>query len=169
MDNQFIGRRGEKRFDTLCSDANVTCNKSVEDDYGWDKLIEFPPRHFPFAAIDMQPGRTIACVQVKTTTGAALSTTISLSNAMHYARVPIPQFIVLVVLDGTHVRYFAKHVWTELIARWLKAGRRNGFADGIAYSVRQFCGSISMFAQISRIAAADREWRWCQSPPFSPE
>lgn len=119
----MIGRRGEKRFDLLCSDAGVACNRSVEDDYGWDKLIEFPPRPVPFAAIDMQPGRAIAAVQVKTTTGSARSVAISLSNALHYVKSMIPHFIVLVVLDEAGARYFARHVWGPLIAEWLKAGR----------------------------------------------
>lgn len=123
MDNQMIGRRGEKRFDTLCSDEGVTCNRSVEDDYGWDKLIEYPPRLLPFAAIDMQPGRVIAGVQVKTTTGTSRTVTLSLTNALHYARATVPQFIVLVVLEGKAARYFARHVWAPEIARWLKAGR----------------------------------------------
>lgn len=121
--NQMTGRRGEKRFDTLCSDAGVTCNKSVEDDYGWDKLIEFPPRRAPFAALDMQPGAVIAAVQVKTTTGNSRSVKIRLSNALHYVRSPLPQFLILIVLDGREVRYFAKHVWAQLIAEWLRVAR----------------------------------------------
>jgi hypothetical protein len=94
-----------------------------EDDYGWDKLIEFPPRRLPFTAIDMQPGRVIAAVQVKTTTGTSRTVPISLTNALHYARSTVPQFIVLVVLEGKEARYFARHIWAPEIAKWLKAGR----------------------------------------------
>lgn len=130
MNNQMIGRRGEKRFELLCSDAGVTCNRSTEDDYGWDKLIEYPARALPFAAIDMQPGHIIAAVQVKTTVNASRSVSISLSNALRYAKSPLPQFIVLIVLDGGGVRYFARHVWGPLIAEWLKAGRQAD-AEGV--------------------------------------
>lgn len=144
----MIGRRGEKRFDLLCSDAGVTCNKSVEDDYGWDKLIEFPPRPVPFAAIDMQPGRTIAAVQIKTTTGSARSVAISLSNALHYAKSTIPQFIVLVVLDGGEARYFARHVWAPLITEWLKAGREAD-ARGVT-AVNRETVSLSFSAEDER-------------------
>lgn len=124
MDSQMIGRRGEKRFDLLCSDAGVTCNRSIEDDYGWDKLIEFPARLVPFASIDMQPGHVAAAVQVKTTTGPSRTVSISLSNALRYAKSDIPQFVVLVALDGAEPRYFARHVWGVLIADWLKAARQ---------------------------------------------
>lgn len=123
MQNQMIGRRGEKRFDTMCSDEGVTCNRSVEDDHGWDKMIEFPPKPAPFVALDMKPQGAIAAVQVKTTTGSSRSVSISLSNALNYARSPVPQFIVLVVLDGKDARYFGRHVWTPLIADWLKSAR----------------------------------------------
>ncbi|KQM88568.1 hypothetical protein ASE67_02145 [Sphingomonas sp. Leaf23] len=124
MDSQMIGRRGEKRFDLMCSDAGVTCNRSIEDDYGWDKLIEFPARLVPFASIDMQPGHVVAAVQVKTTTGSSRTVSISLSNALRYAKSDIPQFVVLVTLDGAEPRYFARHVWSVLIADWLKAARQ---------------------------------------------
>lgn len=130
MDPQMIGRRGEKRFDTLCSDAGVTCNRSVEDDYGWDKLIEFPVRTVPFAAIDMQPTHITAAVQVKTTVTASRAVSISLSNALRYAKSPIPQFIVLVALDGDTPRYYVRHVWGPLVADWLKVARQAD-ADGV--------------------------------------
>lgn len=131
MENQMIGRRGEKRFETLCSDAGVTCNQSIEDDYGWDKMIEYPPRILPFAAVDMQPAHVIAAVQVKTTETGSRSVSISLTNALRYAKSLLPQFIVLVVLEeGKQARYFARHVWAQLIAEWLKAGRE-AYAEGI--------------------------------------
>lgn len=129
-DGQMIGRRGEKRFDVMCSDAGVTCNRSIEDDYGWDKLIEFPPRSAPFAAIDMQPAHLVAAVQVKTTEGPSRSVSISLSNALRYAKSDLPQFIVLVALDGAEPRFFARHAWGAVIAEWLKAGRQAD-ADGV--------------------------------------
>jgi hypothetical protein len=67
--NQMIGRRGEKLFSLLCSEADVTCNKSSEDDFGWDMAIEFPARPQPAIALDMQCGPVAALVQVKTTEG----------------------------------------------------------------------------------------------------
>lgn len=132
----MIGRKGEKRFETLCSDAGVTCNRSIEDDFGWDKLVEFPARKIPFAAIDMQPANVIAAVQVKTTETASRSVMLNLSNALHYVKSSVPQFIVLVALDGTKPRYFARHVWGSLVADWLKAGRQAD-ADGLTGTHRR--------------------------------
>lgn len=119
----MIGRRGEKQFSLLCSEAGVTCNSSHEDDYGWDMHVEFSPRPRPLIALDMQPGQASALVQVKATTGESRRITISLENALRYARSPLPTFILLVVLTDDKPRYFIKHVWLEQIAAFLKAGR----------------------------------------------
>ena len=121
--NQMIGRRGEKLFSLLCSEAGVTCNQSSEDDFGWDMAIEFPPRRQPLIALDMQRGPVAALVQVKATEGAARSVQISLANALRYAGSQLPTFIVLVVLGGDEPRYFVKHVWTPLIGAWLQVAR----------------------------------------------
>ena len=123
MNGRQIGRKGEKRFGLLCTDAGVTCNQSQEDDNGWDMLIEFPPAAQPLIALDMRSGVTAASVQVKATETRNRSVSIRLSNALQYARNPLPTFIILVVIEDGHTRYFAKHVWTELIGAWLKAAR----------------------------------------------
>ncbi|WP_371262209.1 hypothetical protein [Sphingopyxis sp. YR583] len=86
-------------------------------------LIEFPPAAQPLIALDMRNGVTAASVQVKTTETRSRSVSIRLSNALHYTRNPLPTFIVLVAIEGGQPRYFAKHVWTELIGAWLKAAR----------------------------------------------
>lgn len=122
--NQMIGRRGEKHFSLLCSEAGVTCNKSGEDDNGWDKFIEFPPRPQLAIALDMKRGPVGALVQVKATEGESRTVQISLANALRYASSPLPTFIVLVVLGAGGPRYFAKHVWSTLIAAWLLAARK---------------------------------------------
>lgn len=123
IDNLMTGRQGEKRFSLLCSDYGVTCNTSVEDDYGWDMMVEFPPKPQPMIAIDMRQTQQMASVQVKTTKGDSRSVSLSLSNALRYARSSLPTFILLVVIDGDETHFFIQHVWTALIASWLKAGR----------------------------------------------
>jgi len=122
--NQMIGRQGEKRFSLLCSEAGVTCNRSEEDDNGWDMVIEFPARPQPLVALDMRAGPTPALVQVKTTEGAGRTVSISLDNALRYVQSPLPTFVVLVVLgeDG-NVNYYVRHVWLSLIGAWLKTAR----------------------------------------------
>ena len=121
--NQMIGRRGEKQFSLLCSEADITCNQSIEDDFGWDMTIEFPPKPQPLIALDMHRGPVAALVQVKATEGATRSVQISLANALRYAGSPLPTFVVLVVLQPDGPRYFVKHVWTPLIGAWLQVAR----------------------------------------------
>lgn len=123
MDNRRVGRKGEKRFSLLCSEADVTCNQSVEDDNGWDMLVEFPAPAQPLITLDMRAGVTASSVQVKTTETDNRTVSLRLTNALHYARAPLPVFIILVVIENGKYRYFAKHVWTPLIAAWLKAAR----------------------------------------------
>lgn len=122
--NQWIGRAGEKRFQTLCTDVGVTCNKSVEDDYGWDMMIEFPPELQLDIPIDMRTAQLAATVQVKATMGRRLACTISLDNALRMAKSSLPSFLFLMVLHKDRVpRYYIRHVWQPLICEWLKAGR----------------------------------------------
>ncbi|WP_374595187.1 hypothetical protein [Sphingosinicella sp.] len=135
--NQMIGRRGEKHFSLLCSEAGVTCNKSEEDDNGWDKFIEFPPRPQLAIALDMKRGPVAALVQVKATEGESRTVQISLANALRYAGSSLPTFIVLVVLGADGPRYFAKHVWSTLIAAWLLAARQAD-AEGRTDTHRQY-------------------------------
>lgn len=123
LSNLMTGRQGEKRFSLLCSEAEVSCTKSDEDDNGWDMLIEFPPEAQPKIAIDLRQTQRIASVQIKTTKGDGRTVSLSLSNALRYARSPLPTFILLVVLRDGDARYFIRHVWLAEIGTWLKAGR----------------------------------------------
>lgn len=132
----MIGRRGEKRFSLLCSDHDVTCNGSEEDDYGWDMFIEFPSRARSSIALDMQPNAPRALVQVKATKGDQRTVSLKLDNAIRYARSELPTFIVLAVIEGNRVTWYAKHVWAQLIGAWLLAGRIAD-ADGAVAHTRQ--------------------------------
>jgi len=124
MKNVMTGREGEKRFSLLCTEAGLTCNKSVEDDFGWDMLIEIPPKAQPLLAIDQRSAQTSISVQIKATKGSGRTVTISLDNALRYTKSPLPTFIVLVVLSKDEgPRYFIKHVWTGLMGAWLLAAR----------------------------------------------
>lgn len=124
QETQKIGRQGEKLFSLLCTDAGVTCNKSIEDDYGWDMLVEFPPPEQQKTAIDLRQVQLTANVQVKATRARSRTCRISLQNALRMAKSPIPSFVFLVVLkDRKKPRYFVAHVWKELIHSWLKAAR----------------------------------------------
>lgn len=127
IDSRRIGREGEKRFSLLCTQAGATCNASSEDDFGWDKFVEFPPATSA-RPIDERPTQQAAIVQIKATRGSSRRVRISLDNALRLAKSSLPAFLVLVVIDdGGSARFYAVHVWRELIAEWLRAGRE---ADG---------------------------------------
>lgn len=82
LSNLMTGRQGEKRFSLLCSEAEVSCSKSEEDDNGWDMLIEFPLEPQTRIAIDLRQIQKMASIQIKTTKGDARTVFLSLSNAL---------------------------------------------------------------------------------------
>lgn len=131
-EKQWIGRWGENLFEGLCIPAKVTHNVSRRDDYGWDAIIEFPPRKTPALSLDMQPGHLSAAIQVKATRRKSRSISISLRNALNHVHAPMPQFLVLAVQSGGEARIYAKHVWRELIGNWLKAARSADAAGRLA-------------------------------------
>lgn len=124
-DATSIGRKGEHLFRGYCVDEDVTCNKAYDDDYGWDYFIEFPPEARPGVPIDMHPAHASALVQIKTTRNyAAMSRSLKLSNALRMAKSPYPFFLVLIhTKRGHEPRIFVLHVWTDFIAKTLRAAR----------------------------------------------
>lgn len=124
IENQRIGRKGEKLFSLLCTEAGVSCNKSIEDDYGWDMLIEFPPPPQQRGPIDLRPVQLTASVQVKATRTRSRSCRVSLQNALRMAKSPIPSFLFLAhIKEGKSPNYFVVHVWEDRIRDWLKVAR----------------------------------------------
>lgn len=124
-DARWIGRKGEKRFTKLCSDAEVTCNPAQEDDCGWDFFIQFPmqaPLHVP---IDERKAGPAALVQIKTTQVEADRWAISLQNALSLAKSPLPAFIVRIAIDNDgQETYRAIHIWRAELIRILTAARK---------------------------------------------
>lgn len=64
IDSRHVGREGEKLFELLCTRSGVSCNKSVEDAFGWDFHIEFRPAAKPQLPIDERPTGQAALAQV---------------------------------------------------------------------------------------------------------
>ena len=84
--NYRSGRPAQDEFKLLCSQAEVTCNSSVEDDHGWDFIVEFAAQGETHQPLDKVPGPRQALVQVNTTvaiprydSGAVGNDTIALS------------------------------------------------------------------------------------------
>jgi hypothetical protein len=132
---RFQGRSAEKAFSKLCSDNGVTCNDSVEDDHGWDHIVEFPHVALPGVSADMQRPIPAVFVQTKSHTAKGLKVTMKLSNAVKLARSDAPAFVVLRTSSDPEVEgvsiWHAVHFWDPLIARVLKRARQAS-RDGVS-------------------------------------
>lgn len=61
IDSRQSGARA-RSSSTYCARAEVSCNKSVEDDFGWDFHIEFAPAAKPQLPIGERPTGQAALV-----------------------------------------------------------------------------------------------------------
>ncbi len=120
-----LGRRAENRFKMLCSDVGITCNKSIEDDHGWDFLVEYVPTEDTGLPADKRPGPQQVLVQVKCTESPAPRTRLKVSNALKLTNSDLPCFLVLFhwPRNGEVKKIYAKHVWTETMRHALRRGR----------------------------------------------
>tara|TARA_R100000935_G_C2841555_1_gene171390 strand:- start:12068 stop:13660 length:1593 start_codon:yes stop_codon:yes gene_type:complete len=122
--SQKLGRLGEKEFGILCTQQGATSNESVEDDHGWDHIVEVEPASKLALPADLRDGITRALVQVKSTAGKQRRARVKLSNALKAIQTDLPCFLVLMVFEGielTEVR--VRHFWTNEIKRILKRAR----------------------------------------------
>ena len=119
------GRPAQDEFKLLCSREEVTCNSSIEDDHGWDFIIEFAARSKTSQPLDKMPGPRQALVQVKSTRGKSPRTRMKVSNALKLAKSELPCFVILFQYDasGKH-RIYIRHYWTDLIKHALRRGRQ---------------------------------------------
>lgn len=113
----------EQKFALLCAEAGVIQNRSIQDRMGWDFLVEFPAKRLPMLPHDMQSTEKSARVQIKSRANGQPVAKIKLSNALRFAKDPAPCFVVL-FLGSDNPRIYAKHFWTDLIAKSLKAARQ---------------------------------------------
>ena len=106
--SQRMGRAAEDAFKHLCSRAEITCNRSDEDDFGWDFIVEIPLRPPVGTPLDKWPGAVPVFVQVKSTGGVERSIAIKVRNARQFARKPAPCFMVLFHDIGGGERVYAR-------------------------------------------------------------
>lgn len=144
MDNSHIadlGEWAEDDFSGRCSRAGVTRNRSRQDRTGWDYIVEFPPREIAGVPADLQPVGMSARVQVKSKQKGRPYVDLKLSNALRFAKDPMPCFLVLYQASegGEPVRIFARHFWSEEIGIALRRARKadeEGRADLNKLTVR---------------------------------
>lgn len=124
MSHRF-GRTAEDEFKRLCSRAGVTCNKSSEDDHGWDFIIEIASQRESGLPADKLPGPKQVLVQVKSTQGKLPKTKMKVSNALKLAKSELPCFVVLFhYTSGGDERIYVRHFWAKLMERALLRGRQ---------------------------------------------
>lgn len=123
-----IPRHAETSFGPLCAEYGATCNKSDEDERGWDFFVQFP--HSPgserlIVPPDMRPDGYQCLVQIKSTSRRIQGVSLKVSNAMAFARNPTPCFVVLFpYADGlTSEDAYLLHFWDTAISRTLRKAR----------------------------------------------
>ena len=124
----------EHSFASMCARRGAVCNKSTEDETGWDFVVEFPAHTRPGLPADMAPGSLCCLVQVKSTTLGRPRTQVKLSNALRFANAPLPCFVVLFVYgrDEYDPAVYVAHFWHDLIGRTLEAARRLAASRDVA-------------------------------------
>ena len=127
--NQRRGRPAQDEFKLLCSTAEITCNPSLEDDHGWDFLVEIPMSEEAGAPADKWPPPRSAFVQVKSTTGARCRMDMKVSNALELAKKPAPCFIVLFHERREGQRIYARLFGEKDMERALKRARQLSVED----------------------------------------
>ena len=121
--DQRMGRNAEDAFKQQCSRARITCNKSLEDDHGWDFLVEIPMVAPAGTPADKLPPVTSALIQVKSTRAARPRLTMKVSNAHQLAKRSEPCFLVLYHKGPEGEKIYARMFDEQDMTRTLKRCR----------------------------------------------
>lgn len=121
MNKRNIGRLGENIFAKMCSEVGITCNPSLEDDEGWDFIIEFDDDKKTFGTFDEKNSGIKCFVQVKSSDSNS-NNRITLRNWDKMIKNSYPVFIFRVEFDGSNNAQKAHliHIDEELISKGLK-------------------------------------------------
>ena len=136
--DQRMGRPAEDAFKHMCSTADLTCNRSLEDDYGWDFSVEVPPLASPAtdSPADKWPAACSALVQVKSTKGARRRTEMKISNALQLTKKPEPCFLVLFHQQEECERIYARLFDREDMERTLRRARETSVRGQLAHKAK---------------------------------
>ncbi|RDC59391.1 hypothetical protein HME9302_00579 [Alteripontixanthobacter maritimus] len=114
---QRIGQFGERYFAQLVASfpGGASCNPSIEDNKGWDHVVEFDEGDNLAASADLRRDLPAIFVQTKTTTKSDRAVArISLSNALRMTRSLDPFFIVHITMrDGLEPVVRLRHWWAD--------------------------------------------------------
>ncbi|NGO54750.1 hypothetical protein [Allomesorhizobium camelthorni] len=119
-----IGRLGESRFDLLCNDAKLFCNKFTVDRTGKDFVVEHPlDKINNFVSYDKRGEPKKYIFQVKTVGKGSRSVSISLSSAERLIKEACPTVICVFSYDKStdrldHMVFI--HIIDDVIAKVLR-------------------------------------------------
>jgi hypothetical protein len=122
-----IGEIGEEILRGWCSKTGITCNKSDKDKKGWDFILQFENINAINENKDLDNSNISAFIQVKTTRNKNISVEIKLSNWDHLIKMPLPTFILYIVLDENNIEkeIYLTHIDKNIIEKILEKLRSN--------------------------------------------
>lgn len=125
-----LGAQGESYFFARLLDYSesfrATVNSPQRDMNGWDCIVEVEKADVPYLPTDLQPGKLDFFVQVKSAEKNQRTAKITLRNALHAAKSPLPHFIAFIHYEGGRAgkpTTYIKHIGKKEVAAWLKIGR----------------------------------------------
>ncbi|PCI83444.1 MAG: hypothetical protein COB24_15075 [Hyphomicrobiales bacterium] len=135
----------------------MVCNESRDDQHGWDHIVEIEQSKIKNLPADMQAGVVQSLVQIKTTRGNKLTTSLKLSNALKATKADLPCFLLLLKYDNSNSdpEIYGKHIWRADIYKFLKRARQ--IEEGGSQDVRKIKVSMS-FSSVDRIDLPLNEW-----------
>jgi len=128
MNADDLGEKGQSRFQEICVDAKLVCNKSNRDRTGWDYIVEFP-FDAEVAALPIDSRRVpLSChTQVKTVLATTTRITLRLSAAERLAKEIKPTFIYVFRIATDELTFLDSvliHITGATLARILKRLRK---------------------------------------------
>jgi hypothetical protein len=127
-------------FENVCFAAGLSANRSHDDQFGWDFLVQFPGVRGSGPA-DLDPAGATCLVQVKSNRTDRSTIRLKLSNAFRFAQEPIPCFLVLLTFDANATSpssVYLRHFWTGDIGAALKAVRKAHVQNATALHRRSY-------------------------------
>jgi hypothetical protein len=121
-----LGVKGESRFQEICADAGLICNKSTWDRTGWDYIVEFGFEEATSARpLDSRSTPLSSHVQVRTLLAHNDRVKLRLSAAERLAKELKPAFVYVFKVVGTKITdAFLIHIIDEPLASILKRLRQ---------------------------------------------
>jgi len=128
LPNEWLGLKGECRFQELCAEAMLAANKSGNDVMGWDFIVEVPdsPSETGLLLDQRRAGPTCR-IQVKTVWKSdEIRAEMTLSAAERLAKPAEPAFVCILVVaeDLAVVEASLVHIAGDNLARILKRLRQ---------------------------------------------